>query len=191
MGGDQCQNYTGALKYLTMHFIFGYAIFIQVYTSHLGMQFLFRYTLHIWVCNFYSGIHFTFGYAIFIQVYTLHLGMQFLFGYTLHIWVCNFYSIIIIGESSELCHILHDFSENSSKVKQSINIQSKSLDCRKYTHCTYRPMPKSSQASSGLTWVVRSSNVVWSREMRRGSTETTESPGRLGRSPFQSIPHQV
>ena len=55
----------------------------------------------------------------------------------------------------------------------------------------YRLMPKSSQASSGLIWVTRSSNMVWSREMTGGSTETAESLGRGKRGPFQSIPYQV
>ena len=66
-----------------------------------------------------------------------------------------------------------------------------SLDCRKATHAMYRLMPKSLQALSGLIWVTRSSNMVWSREMTGGSTETAESLGRGKRGPFQSIPYQV
>ena len=93
--------------------ILGYALFIWVYTFHLGMQLFggmyggrFVSKLHHTIAKLerilfmplllFWGIHFSFGYATFwgyalsIWVYTFYLGMHFLFGYALFIWVCTF-----------------------------------------------------------------------------------------------------
>ena len=72
---------------------FEYALFIWVWSLHLGMVFSFGYGLCIWVCSFHLGMLFhlgmvfSFGYGLFIRVWSLHLGVLFSFGYGLFIWV--------------------------------------------------------------------------------------------------------